>query len=273
MAIPAILSAQTTVFSENFEMTTDLAGAGWTMYNDTNTPFGTYGALFGTNAWIIANWTAESGNIAASTVSWFTTVTAADRWLVTPSIVIPAGVATASLTFKARSHDDSPWNDGFSLKISETNNTKAAFTTQLLTVASAENLPLISTTPYTIDLSAYKGKTIYLSWVDNFTNGNLLSIDDILVTTTAAMGTDDVNASKSNILIYPNPTKESFKLQFKNESSAKGLKISIADASGKTVKQFTGSQESYDISALDKGVYFVTVENGDVKETKKLIKK
>lgn len=270
MAIPSFLSAQTNLFFEDFETVTNLTGAGWTMYNDTNIPFGTYQADFGTNAWITANWNGEGTNKSASTVSWFTVLNAADRWLITPAITIPSNIETATLSFKARSHDNMPFSDGFSLKISETTTAKSAFTTELLSVPNAPNQPISSLSPTNVDLSAYKGKTIYLSWINTFTNGNLLSIDDILVFATPQLATAEVKNS-NNFNIYPNPAKESFQIQAINGSD-KNLKITVSDASGKLVRSFD-NQESYDISSLGKGIYFVTIKNGNSTETQKIIKK
>lgn len=213
----------------------------------------------------------ENGNKTASTVSWFNVIAPANRWLITPAISIPANVDTATLSFKARSHDNMPFADGFSVKISETNVTKEAFTTELVNVANAPNQPLAGLNPTIIDLSAYKGKTVYLSWINTFTNGNLLSIDDVLVFTTPQLGTSEVQNSKNNFNIYPNPAQESFKIQAKN-GAAKDVKITVSDASGKTVRSFD-NQESYDISSLEKGVYFVTIKNGKNTETQKIIKK
>lgn len=271
MTVSGFFSAQTTVFFEDFESINDLTGAGWTMYNDTNIPFGTYQADFGSNAWIVAGWgSSEPGNKTASSVSWFTVVNPANRWLITPAIVIPADAFKTTLSFKARSHDNMPFSDGFSLKISETDVTKGAFTKELLNVPNAPNQILSNVDPTNVDISNYRGKTIYLSWVNTFTNGNLLSIDDILVFTTPDLATNETENSKKSFSVYPNPSKDSFKIQMKN-GIGKNLRISVSDASGKVVKQFD-NQENYDISSLSKGVYLVTVVDGDLKETQKLIK-
>ena len=101
-----LANAQTTVFTENFEDITDLQDAGWTLYNDSNIPYGSYATAF-PDAWRIISWTNESGNKVASSPSWFTTITPADRWLITPAITIPANF-TVSLEYFARSHDYSP---------------------------------------------------------------------------------------------------------------------------------------------------------------------
>ena len=258
--------AQTSIFSEGFEEITDLQAAGWTLYNDANIPYGTYAATFPT-AWKTIIWTAESGNTVASSPSWFTSVAPADRWLITPAITVPANT-NVSLEFFARSHDVSPYDDGFKLKVSTTNTAKTSFT-NVLTVAHAANVPIVQqTSPYTVDLSAYAGQTVYLAWVNDYTDGNLLSVDDISVTTTPLMAVNDVN--KTNLTLYPNPTADYFTVDNHNEV----VSVKIYDVSGKIVKAMGESTDKkYDVSSLEKGLYTVSIETKSGTTSKKLIKK
>jgi len=259
-------NAQTSIYNESFEEITDLQAAGWTLYNDTNTPFGTYATTFPT-AWRTIAWTAEAGNIVATSPSWFTTVTAADRWLITPAITVPANTKV-SLEFFARSHQASPYDDGFKVKVSTTTTAKASFT-NILSVAHAINAPIADlTTPYTVDLSAYAGQTIYLAWVNDYTNGNLLSIDDIDVTTVPLMAVNDVN--KKDLTLYPNPTADYFTINNTNDI----VSVKIYDISGKVVKsQLEAVNNKFDISSLEKGVYTVSIETKSGFVSKKIIKK
>lgn len=259
-------SAQTSVYNENFEEVEDLFGAGWTLYNDTNTPYGTYAGLF-PNAWEVVSWSAESGNTVVTSPSWFTTVTPADRWIISPAITIPSN-NTVALEFFARSHDVSPYDDGFKLKISTTNTAKASFT-NIFSVAHAANTPIATqTTPYTVDLSAYAGKTVYLAWVNDYTNGNLLSVDDIDVSVTPLMAINEIN--KKDLTLYPNPTADYFTINNAKEVVA----VKIYDLSGKVVKSISGSVDNkFDVANLEKGIYTVYIETKSGTVSKKLIKK
>ena len=261
----AMANAQTSIFTESFEEIEDLQQAGWTLYNDSNIPFGTYAATF-PDAWNLINWQVESGNRVATSPSWFTTPSQADRWLISPPITITSN-SIAAVDFFARSHQGSPYDDGFKLKISTTNTEKASFT-NILTVDHAPNIPIIDQTPYTVDLSAYAGQTIYLAWVNDFTNGNLLSIDDIDVTASPLMAVND--ADKTQLTFYPNPTADYFTIN--NLSNI--LSVKIYDLSGKLVKTIGDSaQNKIDISALAKGLYNVSIETKSGTVSKKIIKK
>jgi hypothetical protein len=65
----------------------------------------------------------------------------------------------------------------------------------------------------------------------------------------------------SNYTIYPNPAKTHFKIDSKIAIDS----IIIYDTLGKTVKTFQSS-DSYDISDLEKGLYFVRVNNDFTKK-------
>ncbi len=262
----SMLNAQTSIFGEDFEQITDLQSAGWTLYNDANTPYGTYEALF-PNAWNIVSWGNESGNKVASCPSWFTEIKPADRWIVSPAIILPTN-SKVSLEFFARSHQDSPYDDGFKLKISTSNTAKSSFT-NVLAVDHAPNSTIVAiTSPYTVNLSAYAGQTIYLAWVNDYTNGNLLSIDDITVTATSLMAVDDVR--KNNMTVYPNPASEYFIINNANDV----ISADIYDVSGKVVKsKLVAVDNRFDISDLANGVYTVAVETKTGIVSKKLIKK
>lgn len=262
---PVLGIAQTSVYNESFEEITSLQESGWTMYNDANTPFGTYATTF-PDAWNIINWQVESGNLVATSPSWFTSVTQADRWLISPPIALPSN-STAALEFFARAHEGSPFDDGFKLKISTTNTDKASFT-NILTVAHALNLPIIDQTPYQVDLSNYAGQTVYLAWVNDYTNGNLLSIDDIDVTATPIMAVNDADIRE--LTLYPNPTSDYFTINNINDI----LSVKIYDVSGKVVSsKLESNEKKYDVSNLTKGIYSVSIETKTGIISKKIIKK
>ena len=253
-------------FSENFETIIDLSAGGWTLYNDSNTPQPDYASIF-PDAWGVVEWNAEGGNITASTTSWFTPAAIADRWLVTPAIVIPND-ANASLTFKIRSHDDGPFADGYTLKISTMSSAKADLSTDLLVVPNAVNDIIANIEATTVDLSAYNGQTVYLAWVNTFNDGNLLSVDDISVD--ATLSVEDFSKIASSM--YPNPANDEFKIDFNPLNDSSEINISVIDISGRLLKRFK-VQEAYDISDLNIGTYLIKIADGENSFVSKLIKK
>ena len=263
-------SAQTAIYSEEFLELTNLNALGWTLYNDSNTPFGTYQATFLNESWGIIEWNNEAPNYVASSTSWFTSVAPADRWMITPAIDLSAYFGgTVSLSFKARSHDVPPYADNFDVKISSTDTAKSSFVT-LYTSTSNPNIPISQTTPTIIDLSNYTGETIYLAWVNNYTNGNLVSIDNIEVTGTT-LNTDSF--SSDAILVSPNPVSDVLSI-----SNVKNIKLSsyaLIDNNGRIIKENSLNVDSnftIDVSDLSNGIYFLKLVSENETLTKKIIK-
>jgi Secretion system C-terminal sorting domain len=241
------------IFAENFETTTNLSASGWSFYNDNHTLNNGYDSIF-TNAWEIVDWAEETPNKAASTSSAFNEIGPADRWLVSPSITIPDNATNIILTFKARSFDIFPHQDGFKLKISSTSNSKTSFTTTLLSIPNTPNILLGQVSNTTVDLSAYAGQTIYLAWIDDFENGNILAIDDIELSSSILSVTD---YSTNHFLVSPNPNNGTFKIN----SSEAISEIKIYDVLGNLVylcKSNIGNEIKV-ATPISKGIYILQV--------------
>lgn len=89
----------------------------------------------------------------------------------------------------------------------------------------------------------------------------------------AALATDEVKATGSKFIVFPNPTYDEFFVGNIDKSS-KEVKIKMFDMSGKLV--FSDSRESVSKKAistkqLQKGVYMVHIQQGDKTQTEKLI--
>lgn len=70
--------------------------------------------------------------------------------------------------------------------------------------------------------------------------------------------------------LYPNPTTNSFQVEM--QSGDKVTSVRIFSLNGKEVLYFNETQNSYDISALAGGIYFVHIENKTGKSIKKIVK-
>ena len=79
--------------------------------------------------------------------------------------------------------------------------------------------------------------------------------------------TDEVN-NPVDFTIYPNPSNGVFEVQ----SDVIDYKLQVYDVSGQLVMDTDSSIETYDISALSKGVYFVKVQSPTGVDTRRLIK-
>lgn len=258
------LSAQ--IFQEDFEDSTSIDG--WTMYKDTNTVYSSY-QEFLNNAWNLVQLNSDPklGNSALSSTSWFTSSNKADRWGVTPVIDL-SNYSDLSLKFDVRASDEAPWNDGLIIKISTTGNDKESFIDTLYDTTTNEIGESENWNTRTVDLSAYIGEKIYLAFINQWEDGNILQVDNIIVDGTLAVS----EVSKPKVAVYPNPVQDEFKLNLSQAYNAAKVQVTVTDLTGRKVKSFSAG-EIYNVSGLSKGVYIVTVTDGTNKFTQKLIKK
>ena len=86
-----------------------------------------------------------------------------------------------------------------------------------------------------------------------------------------SLGTTETRQLDSRVVVYPNPTVNTFKLSLPPESLGTKTEVSVYDQSGKKVKNFKVS-ESYNVSDLPKGIYLIKVDDGNNIKATKLIK-
>ncbi len=132
---------------------------------------------FNEKAWI-QFYDGYDNKIAFST-SYYDPEGQANDWLITPAITIPND-GTPTLYWKGKSYDFE-FTDSYAVKISETNDNMESFTT--LTQIDAEQP--FDFANHTLDLSNYKGKTIYLAFVNNTNGGTYLALDDLYISQSA----------------------------------------------------------------------------------------
>ncbi|MGQ3087102.1 T9SS type A sorting domain-containing protein, partial [Flavobacterium sp.] len=91
------------------------------------------------------------------------------------------------------------------------------------------------------------------------------------ITTTIVPPAGVNDLSTKGFVMYPNPASSKITLQMTAE--ANNASVRIIDVLGKTVGQstFTGTQSDIDISMLNSGVYFVTVNADGKMSTQKLV--
>jgi hypothetical protein len=115
-------------------------------------------------------------------------------------------------------------------------------------------------TPQTADIVGVSKSTCY-----NMSSGTL--IEEVC----ANLGVNPLEVTPSKIILYPNPVMDYFKINIDVSS------VYVYDITGRIVKQFKGSfgiDSEFEISSLDKGMYFVGIISND-RETSimKIVKK
>lgn len=178
-ALTLILNANAQLFNSGFENNNGTPLSSFTKINADGNPVADWAPIpeFSNEAWI-QFYDGYDNKIAFSTSSYDPAGTSND-WLITPSITIPV-TGNPTLYWKAKSYDFE-FTDSYDIKISETNNEMTSFTS----VSSVENEQPYDYNSRTLDLSAYKGKTIYIAFVNKTNNGYFLALDDLYVSNAA----------------------------------------------------------------------------------------
>lgn len=111
------------------------------------------------------------------------------------------------------------------------------------------------------------------SWTTLIDTGNPSTAPDVamdmpFVINYTNLSTNEVLQYDNRLVVYPNPTKDFFKLQLPSESKNAKTTVTVFDMSGKEVMKFNYA-ESYDISKLSTGAYMIRVNDGkNIKVTK-----
>lgn len=243
------------IFQEDFE--SGVIPTSFTMINDNNTPNSNIASLFPT-AWANLIDVEDTANNVASSTSWFTTVTPADRWLITPSISV---TQNNLLSWKAVARDGS-WRDGYSVKLSTTGKAKTDFTVNLFTIAQEDSVWI----ERNVLLSSYAGQNVYIAFINNSTDKFILDIDEIKVSVSNSV--NEIITENNSINVYPNPAKD-----FITVNSAVTIKtVKIYNTVGQIVieKSVKDNIAKISVSELNAGVYFITTETEKGTFTKKI---
>jgi len=133
--------------------------------------------------------------------------------------------------------------------------------------------------PHSVDLSGYSGQTVYLAFLHNSDDDNIIAIDDILVTRSMASGSEDLVEDKFRIECYPNPVISSMNLSYRIQSN-KEVQIQITDMNGRNlVQKHLGTVppgvyvENIDLATLPAGAYQVILIIDKVHHQTNIVKK
>lgn len=170
------LNAQDTYFTTSFE---DGIPSSFTLHDvDQRTPSSDMqkiGFAVGT-PWIDILEPDGNGNHIACSTSWYKNAGKSNDWMVTEGIDIKSEKAV--LRWRSRA-SDKDYRDGMAVYVSEKGTNVDDFDTSApVYQAKKENYVW---TEHTVDLSAYKGKKVYIAFVNNSTDANCLYVDDIFV--------------------------------------------------------------------------------------------
>lgn len=252
----------------------------------------------------------DTNNIVAISSSWTNDVNnPIQNWIITPPITISD--ASFSLFWKSAPYQTPLYLDGFKVLVSKTNNLEASFTDTLAVfaeyVSRVDPLPDSSYANYTFSpgfvhgadgefvafdndsarfrgflrpdtasLAAYAGQTIYIGFVADSHDDNLLFLDDIMVYSPTADAINEKHANNFNMQVFPNPAAQATRVNFTVDQYSKVV-ITLLDMEGKLVKKFDRGQlmtgnhfADLDLSNVPQGNYFVQINSNSKTQASKL---
>ena len=165
--------------------TTDWTSAGQTLFNAAG--------------WVIAPAGALSSTRVAATTSDFNNAVAADRWLVTPQINVPAATPNVVLEWEAASLLGN-YPDSYEILVSTTDSATTSFSSIIYTGTESGNF-----TTHVLPIAAYSGQTIRVAFRDTTTSGFALLLNSIKVVNLPSNATSmyDVEIYEHNYLTQP----------------------------------------------------------------------
>jgi hypothetical protein len=187
------------------------------------------------------------------------TTAVSNNWLFTPAFSLQANEAV-TITFWVRCVT------ARSLRLTVGNSTlPASQTTQLWTNAALNNPTF---TQFTTSFTPSIAGIYYFGWNDISTAQTVATMRLDSINFSSVLSTNEF--SESNFSIYPNPTSSI--LNISNPNNVEIKSISVVDINGRIVKNQSDSLSQINVSDLNAGVYFVTIEAAEGKTTKKFIK-
>lgn len=284
-------NAQTTIFAEDWDGNGPGISA-WTLYNlDNRTPVGPGGedgeplSFLVQDAWSVLSFeqiqganplfeaypsaaTGMEGNIIASN-SWYNPIGAANDWLVSPLITIPAGATNISLNWAATSLGSATFLEDYRVHLSPTGGSQVAnFTTLLIDVNNELNTGNYRTQVLNNNLA---GTSIRFAFQNDSVDQYVMFLDNITLTATVPMSSNEFFSNKFST--YPNPATSMISIV--NSDNILVNEIFISDINGRIMleNKFSNvSEAQINVSQLNSGVYFININTDAGKAVKKFIK-
>ncbi|NRA12044.1 MAG: T9SS type A sorting domain-containing protein [Crocinitomicaceae bacterium] len=238
------VTAQTQVYSENFQ---NGPPASYTLFdNDGFTPDAS--VIEFTDAWITLLDPADSTDSIIGSTSFFSPVGQADRWFITPSIVL--GAYGNTLYWDAKSHDPS-FPDSYIILASKTDNQITSFTDTLVTII--EESTEWSYHDLNLSEAGLDNETVHIAFVNRTDDGFKLYLDSISVWVEDPVGINYLELFEVNV--HPNPTNG--KVNISGEFDI----AQVHSATGALILE--SASNLIDLSSYDSGIYLISVQNGD----------
>lgn len=267
-------SAQVVVFNEDFA-TQQSQQAGWTVLDTdgdgNNWGFYDYGANPAATASPALNTALDAQGRLAISESWSGSALTPNNYLISPAINlsgVPTTNGSATLKFKVGSNQSFASYTQEYVSVYVVTSISSATSISANTPVHSAVLASTGINEFTYDISSKGGQTVYLVFRHhNCTDEGALLLDDISVTKASAAG---INETGLDLKVAPNPVANNLSISLNEDIKA----ISFYDLKGTLVKEVLDvySKNTFiDLSNLNKGLYFYSIETVNGKFAKNSI--
>lgn len=270
----------------------------WVNFDNDNLPDHVGGLLREPNwFWSDGAWATDDTTGCIISNSWFDGPPgAASNYLITPPIQIVD--ANAVLSWKSAPYQTPLYLDGYVILVSTGGNDVFDYTDTIFAAAeylagssanggnyssytfsngfvhgedgtyievdtdSARALGILR--PFSVSLAAYAGQTIYIAFLHNSFDDNLLAVDDILITGTTPTGISETTKN-TTVSVFPNPVVEKLEVSYNLPVLAR-VQFRVVNAQGTVIlteekgNQMAGEQHStLNVKSLASGTYTLQI--------------
>lgn len=255
---------------------------------------------------------ADTATVVMASNSWTSPADKVSNWLMTPVVYI--NDTNATLSWKSAPFQTPRYMDGYTVLISTTTNSETDFTDTIFVAAEfVSQSTLVDSTysrfnfapangfvhgrdgsyieyhgdsvrftgvlrPFSFSLAQYVGQHIFVAFVHNATDDNLIAIDDILIMGTGVASVNDVQADIS-LKLFPNPASEIVNISY-TLANASPVFFDMYDMNGKLVRTMANGfrpagehTAAFNIDGVARGYYNVVVRTAEGNSVKKIMVK
>lgn len=133
--------------------------------------------------------------------------------------------------------------------------------------------------PHTISLADYAGQTLYIAFLHDSFDDNIISVDDILVMGNLVGSAEETEESRLRLVTYPNPVDNYLNVVFRLEEAA-APRLELYDMNGKLMLQaqgqgrLSGEQRlDLDLRRLPAGAYTLVLDLDGRKYSRQVVKR
>lgn len=196
-----------------------------------------------------------------------------DNWAITPGIDLSTYADhTITLNWDVMAADANYDEENYTVYVGTSGEVEDLFDNAIVTFNEPTLDGVNEPTPRTLDISELAGETLYIAFRHHGTFDVFsMEIDNVQVVVEESLSvSDQLTREVSNV--FPNPVNELLNIRLAEGFDKLKTQIKVVNMAGQTVADFNFN-EVINLSKLPAGVYILTLTDGNLSESKKLIKK